>query len=132
MSNADTVRGMYEAFGRGDIPAILEHLDDNVQWDTQYSSPAAAPWLEPRRGRNNIAAFFESMKDLEYTKFDVHTVLEGGNKVIAVVHIEVNHKGKHYVIPNEGHLWTFGPDGKAVDLQHMTDTALHWRIANGQ
>jgi len=79
-----------------------------VTWDTQYSSPAAAPWLEP------------------------HTIMASGNKVIAVIHIEADHKGKHYVIPNEGHLWTFGAGGKVTDYQHMTDTAAHWGMANGR
>ena len=53
MSNIDTVKQMYEAFGRGDVPAILDKLDDNVEWDTDYTSPAA-PRLEPRRGKANI------------------------------------------------------------------------------
>ena len=35
MSNVDTVKEMYEAFGRGDVPAIIEKLDENVEWDTE-------------------------------------------------------------------------------------------------
>ena len=57
MSNIDTVKEMYEAFGGGDIAAILDKLDENVEWDTQYES-AAAPWLKPRRGRESVAGFF--------------------------------------------------------------------------
>ena len=131
MSNLVRVKEMYEAFGRGDIPAILDRLDENVEWDTQYDSPAA-PWLEPRRGRQNIAGFFEALAPLQFTKFEPHTMAADGDKVVAVIHIEADHKGKHYVIPNEGHLWTFGDDGKVRSYQHMTDTAVHWRMANGQ
>ena len=55
MSNIDTVKQMYEAFGRGDVPAILDKLDDNVEWDTDYTSPAApsagaAPWQSEHPG----------------------------------------------------------------------------------
>lgn len=131
MSNVDTVKEMYAAFGRGDVPAILEKLDSNVQWDTQYESPAA-PWLEPRRGRDNIAGFFQALAPLQFTKFEPHTFFESGDKVCVLIDIEADNKGKHYVIPNEGHLWTFGNDGKVVEYQHLTDTALHWRMANGQ
>jgi ketosteroid isomerase-like protein len=131
MSNIDTVKAMYEAFGRGDVAAILDKLDENVEWDTDYKQ-AAAPWLEPRRGKANIGGFFEALSVLTFTKFDPHTIAETGNRVIAVIDIEADHKGKHYVIPNEGHLWTFGADGKVTSYQHMTDTALHWRMANGQ
>ncbi len=131
MSNVDTVKAMYEAFGRGDVPAILGPLADDVTWDADYDSPAA-PWLEPRRGKANVPAFFEALSVLNFTKFDPHTIAAEGDKVIAVVDIEADNKGKHYVIPNEGHLWTFGSDGKVLKYQHMTDTALHWRMANGQ
>jgi len=131
MSNADTVKEMYAAFGRGDIATILDKLDDNVQWDTDYTD-AAAPWLEPRRGKANIPAFFEAVATMGITKFDPHTIIGEGNKVVAVIDIEGDRQGKHYAIPNEGHLWVFGDDGKVVRYQHMTDTALHWRIANGK
>jgi ketosteroid isomerase-like protein len=131
MTNVDTVKKMYEAFGRGDIPAILDKLDDNVQWDTAMTVEGV-PWLTPRKGKANVPGFFEALAPLQFTKFDPHTIMGEGNKVIAVVDIEADHKGNHYVIPNEGHLWTFGKDGKVIDYQHMTDTAMHWRMANGR
>jgi ketosteroid isomerase-like protein len=130
MSNVDTVKQMYEAFGRGDIPAILDKLDDNVEWDTDYVD-AAAPWLEPRRGRGNVAGFFEALVPLQFTKFEPRTMADDGNKVIAIIDIELDHKGKHYVIPNEGHYFVFNDQGKIVKFQHLVDTALSWRIANG-
>ena len=58
MSNIDTVKQIYEAFGRGDIPAIIDKLDPNVEWDVEVSTPGV-PWLQPRRGAANIPAFFE-------------------------------------------------------------------------
>lgn len=33
MSNSDTVRTMYEAFGRGDVPAILDSAGKVVRCD---------------------------------------------------------------------------------------------------
>src|ERR1035438_1131236 len=39
MSNIDTVKQMYEAFGRGDVPAIIGHLDPNVEWDLDIPTP---------------------------------------------------------------------------------------------
>jgi ketosteroid isomerase-like protein len=57
MNNIDTVKQIYEAFGRGDIPAIIDKLDPNVKWDVEVSTPGV-PWLQPRRGAANIPAFF--------------------------------------------------------------------------
>lgn len=131
MSNIDTVRAIYEAFGRGDVPAIIEKLADNVEWDTDYEQPAV-PWLEPRRGKAAVPGFFEAMAPLQVTRFEPHTIAADGNKVVSAIHLEVDTQGKHYVIPNDGHLWTFGADGKVIGFQHMTDTAIHWRMASGQ
>ncbi len=130
MSNVDTVKQMYEAFGRGDIPAILEKLDDNVEWDTEIPSQGV-PWLEPRKGKANIAGFFEALAPLSFATFDPHTIIGEDDKVIALVHLEVDTQGKHYSFPHEGHLWIF-KNGKVVKYQHVTDTALHWRMANGK
>jgi uncharacterized protein len=131
MSNVDTVKQIYEAFGKGDIRAILDKLDENVAWDTQADVPGV-PWLSPRRGKANIPAFFESLAPLHFTRFEPHTFFADSDKVFALIHIEADAKGKHYAIPNEGHLWKFGGDGRIVEYQHVTDTALHQRMANGE
>ena len=49
MSNIDTVKQIYQAFGRGDIPAIIDKLDLNVEWDLEVPTPGV-PWLQARRG----------------------------------------------------------------------------------
>ena len=36
-SNLDTIAKIYEAFGKGDIPVILEQLDENVTTLRGYS-----------------------------------------------------------------------------------------------
>lgn len=33
VGNRETVIGIYEAFGRGDVPWILDRLDDDVEWE---------------------------------------------------------------------------------------------------
>jgi ketosteroid isomerase-like protein len=33
-ANADLVRDLYAAFGRGDVPALLTMLDDQIEWHT--------------------------------------------------------------------------------------------------
>jgi ketosteroid isomerase-like protein len=133
LSNIDTVKAMYEAFGRGDVPAILEKLDENVEWDTDYDAhSAAAPWLEPRRGRDNVPGFFQAVATMGITKFEPHTFGADGNRVVSVLDLEADRQGNHYVLPNIGHLWVFNNEGKVTKFQHMTDTALQWRVANGK
>lgn len=133
MSNIDTVKQMYEAFGRGDIPAIIGHLDPNVEWDLEIPTPGV-PWLQPRRGAASVPAFFESLAPLSFQRFEAHTFFEDGNKVFALLAMDLTHNAsrKQYSLSNEGHLWFFNDAGKVVKYQHVTDTALHQRVAKGE
>jgi ketosteroid isomerase-like protein len=133
MSNIDTVKQLYEAFGRGDIPVIIGKLDPNVEWDVEVPTPGV-PWLQPRRGAANIPAFFESLAPLSFQRFEPHTFFADGNKVFALIAIDATHvaSGKQYKFPYEGHPWFFNDAGKIVKYQHVTDTALHRRAAKGE
>jgi len=133
MSNINTVKQIYDAFGRGDIAAIVGKLDANVEWDVEVPTPGV-PWLLPRRGAANVPAFFESLAPLSFQRFEPHTFFEDGDRVLALVAIEMTHvaSGKKYSLPYEGHLWVFNGAGKVVKYQHVTDTALHQRAARGE
>jgi len=131
MSNLDTVRQIYDAFGRGDIPAILDKLDENVAWETQIPVEGV-PWLQTRRGREEVAGFFESLAPLEFKKFDPHTFFESGDKVFVLIGLDVTTQGKNYSFPLEGHLWQFSAAGKVAEFDHVTDTAQMWRLAHGR
>ena len=132
MSNVDTVKEIYAAFGRGDVGAIIDKLADNVEWDVEVPAPDV-PWLQPRFGKTSVPAFFESLAPLSFSTFDPHTFFEDGNRVMVLVRLEVDHKpsGKHYSFPYEGHFWVFDPTGKVIKYQHVTDTALHQQMATG-
>jgi len=130
VGNKETVQQMYEAFGRGDVPAIIDKLDANVEWDTDAPTDGV-PWLQARRGAANVAGFFEALAPLNITRFDPHTWFSDGDKVFVLVAIEgTNKNGKPFNIPYEGHLGVFNSAGKVTKYQHVTDTAQHWRMAN--
>jgi uncharacterized protein len=131
MGNVDTVKEIYQAFGQGDVPAILDKLDDNVEWET--AAPVeGVPWLQTRRGKANIPAFFESLAPLEITRFEPYDFFESGDRVFVLINFEANHQGKSYSFPIEGHLWEFNAAGKVVKYDHVVDTAQMWRMANGR
>ena len=104
MSNAETVQAIYEAFGRGDVATILDKLDDAVEWETTVPV-SAVPWLQARRGKANILGFFESLAPLKITRFEPHTIFDGGDKVFVLITFEATAQGKSYSFPNNGHLW---------------------------
>lgn len=55
-SNTETVEAIYEAFGRGELPTILDTLDDAVEWETTVPV-SDVPWLQARCGKANIVGF---------------------------------------------------------------------------
>ena len=48
MSNVETVKAIYDAFGKGDVPFILSCLDENVgweKWDSNHAQKADVPYM---------------------------------------------------------------------------------------
>ena len=58
--NIDTARQMYQAFGRGDVQAILDRVTDDVDWSTD-AAIASAPWYGPKNGKDELVSFFEGI-----------------------------------------------------------------------
>ena len=56
--NIQTIERIYEAFGRGDVSAVLANVADDVDWATQTSS-TIAPWYGVRHGKDGVASFFQ-------------------------------------------------------------------------
>ena len=131
MSNTDTVQAIYGAFGRGDVPAILDKLDDTVEWETQ-APVSGVPWLQSRRGKATIAGFFEAIAPLQIIRFEPHTFFDGGDKIFVLIAFEATTQGKNYSFPNNGHLWHFNSAGKVTRYDHITDTAQMIRMARGE
>jgi len=84
-ANIKTVVAAYEAFGRGDVAAILDTVTDDVDWAAEAAAPTA-PWYGVRRGKDAVARFFtdfgSAMEVQEFTPFayaandtEVHTVV---------------------------------------------------------
>ena len=132
MNHLATVQAMYEAFGRGDVPAILERLAENVEWET--TDPCGGhgiPWLAPRRGRQAVVGFFESLQRLEFLSFTPTQLIGGGNTVIALIDLEARVRGGSLVVKevDEVHIWRFDAAGRVASFRHRVDTKRHAELA---
>jgi len=127
MDNTETVRGVYAAFGRGDIPAILERLAENVEWEHDAVDHGIAT-LVPRRGRAEVLKFFETLQGFEFTRFEVVNLLEGSGQVAAVVRVGHTHKGTGKTFADlEMHLWGFDARGQVTRFRHFVDSHALWK-----
>lgn len=130
MSNLAAVQSIYEAFGKGDIPTILELLADDVEWESwadNSSVNAGVPWMVPRRGKDEVVKFFEAAGQMAISDLRVLHMMEGDNQVAVEFVLETDLPawgGGHYR-DEEIHLWTFNDEGKITRLRHYTDTAKH-------
>ena len=61
-ANIKTIMSVYEAFGRGDVAAILDAVTDDVDWAAEATG-TAAPWYGIRHGKDAVAAFFAEFRD---------------------------------------------------------------------
>src|ERR1700719_2021250 len=81
-SNAETVSGLYAAFARGDVPAILAALGEEIEWH----SPTALPHGGDFHGREAVGEFFQGIGEhWESLDVDIEEVVSGGEIVVVLV-----------------------------------------------
>jgi ketosteroid isomerase-like protein len=124
--NIAIVRSGYEAFRRGDIPAVLALLDSNIEFTVPDSLPTGGTY----RGHEEVLRLFqklsENYKDLSV---EVDEYIEAGDYVIA----RGRHKGRaaksEFVSPF-AMFWTIR-NGKAVKVYEYADTARTLKAITG-
>ena len=132
-----TISAIYEAFGKGDIPTILIHMAEDVQWEAwadNSAQKAGVPWLQARQGKEGVLAFFQYLgTQMQVKDFQVLSIMDGGNQVAVefVIEVALPALGTHYR-DEEIHLWTLNAAGKVTRLRHYTDTAKHMSAAKLQ
>ena len=75
--NLRIVREIYDAVGRGDVPAILDRVADDVDWSAEAESHAA-PWYGARVGKAGVASFFSDLAAASRSPSSPRTALPPG------------------------------------------------------
>ena len=120
--NVDVVQQGYEAFGHGDIPAVLELLTDDVEWTEQ--GPSVIPFAGTFRGREGIAEFFTLLDEtLEFEQFEPRKFVGQGDTVVVVGYERGLVKPTGRTFEHEwAHVYTLR-DGKIATGLFLEDTA---------
>src|SRR5690349_17216112 len=83
MRNTDIVKGMYEAFGRGDVASIIGALSADVNWITP--GPKSIPYAGTYRGQDGAMRFFQKLAETcELDPFMPSQFVEQGDTVVAL------------------------------------------------
>ena len=121
--NVNVVKGIYEAFGRGDIPAVLAALDPRVEWweAENFIYADGNPYVGPEAVLEGVFARIGG----EWDGFAVspQEVLDAGETVIGRGYYSGAYKRNGASVRAQfAHLFTFR-GGKVVKFQQYTDTA---------
>lgn len=124
MSSVDIVKGVYEAFGRGDVPAVLALMDPRIEWYEAEGNPympSGKAWVGPDAVLNNLLIRIGT----EWDGFAVHPVAfhDAGGTVV----VEARYSGTHKATgksmnPQVCHVWSVR-NGRVTKFQQYMDTA---------
>jgi len=124
MDNVGVVKGLYDAFGRGDIPAVLGGMSPEIEWYEAESNPympSGRAWVGPDAVLNNLFVKLGS----DWDAFTVHpkTFHDAGDSVV----VEARYTGRYKATgmrmdAQVCHVWDVR-DGKVTRFQQYVDTA---------
>ena len=121
--NTARIVKIYEAFGRGDIPFILEQLTDDVRWFT-HNGPKV-PWSGDFSGKANVPRFFAAIANSgEVTAFTPKEFVAQGDTVVSLGEFgyKVAATGKSS-LTRWVFIWKLR-EGRVVDYEQFHDPAL--------
>ncbi|MFN2491048.1 MAG: nuclear transport factor 2 family protein [Actinomycetota bacterium] len=119
--SVDIVRVVYEAFRRGDVPAVLGALADELEW---YEAQGM-PYGGLHRNWESVAekVFGPLIEDIPDFEVSPEEFIASGETVVALVRYTGTGKatGKRLDLP-VAHVWDIR-DVKIVRFRHFADTA---------
>src|SRR5215207_5057156 len=121
-ANADAVKRLYDAFGRGDVAAVLGAFDPAIQWREaegfQYAD--GNPYVGPAAIAEGV--FQRLITAVDQFRVIPGAIVDGGETVVTEGRYTgiVKATGKP-VDAQFAHVWAF-QDGKVVRFQQYTDT----------
>lgn len=121
--NLATVKAAYEAFGSGDVEAILDLLADDVDWAAEASS-TAAPWYGVCHSKEEVGAFFQAFgSTMEVQEFNPYAFGSNDDEVFSVVHFACSARSTGKSVRFDLHHYFRFADGKIAFYRGTEDTA---------
>lgn len=120
--SVEVIRGVYDSFGKGDVPAVLGQMDQQIEWNEAENFIYADrnPYLGPQAILEGVFMRLGS----EWLGFTVNPEewLDAGNHVVVLGTYGGKHKetGKE-VRAQFAHVWGVR-GGRVVRFQQYTDT----------
>ena len=120
-SNVDLVKGVYAAFGVGDVPKVLGAMHPQIQWTETAGFKYGGVYRSPQAVLENVFAKIQA--EFESFSIDVERLLDAGNVVVMQGHYVAKGKAKgNTVRAAVAHVIEVA-DGKIVRFDQHVDSA---------
>src|SRR5262245_34645258 len=88
--NVATAKRIYEARNRGDVDAVIEECDPNVEWRPHLASLSG----QPIHGRDGVREYLTSLQD-EFESFhhEPERFMDAGDKVVVFLQAQARGRG---------------------------------------
>ena len=129
--NLATIKGIYEAFGKGDVETILGAVADDVEW--AVDAEPVAPWYGERSGKDGVASFFADLAGgTEVQDFAVEGMGASDNEVFAFLRfaVRMNATGRKASF-HLHHYFRFNGEGKVEYYRGSEDSGQVARALGG-
>ena len=127
MSEAQNTLGVqdaYAAFGRGDIPALLSNMTDDIHWRAVIGVATHVPFSDEVRGKAAVAEFFKKVSETEdFEQFEPREFVAQGDTVVAIGHYRARAKATAKTFDSDFVKVFTLKNGKIAAFREFTDTA---------
>ncbi len=120
MNNVELIKNLYQAFAAGDIPAVLQSFDENIEWTEAEGFPYGGTYRGGTAILENV--FVKLATEWNDFKAEPDEFLDAGEKIVALGNYSGIYKttGKSMNVPF-AHVWTL-ENGKVKKFVQYTDT----------
>lgn len=119
--NIAFVRGLYEAFGRGDVPAVLAGFDQNIEWNESEGMPYGGQYHGPDAVAENVFGPVTSDFD-EFSVAPDEILADGERVVVLLTYRGVAKESGKKLHMHAAHAWIVR-DGKIATFRQLADSA---------
>ncbi|MBW4562378.1 MAG: nuclear transport factor 2 family protein [Mojavia pulchra JT2-VF2] len=120
--NVELIRGLYDSFSRGDVPAVLSQMDEQIEWREadNFIYADRSPYIGPQ-------AILEGVYMRLGTEWDSFAAtpaefFDAGNHVVVLGAYTGKHKQTQKQVQAQfAHVWGV-KEGSVVRFQQYTDT----------
>src|SRR5262249_28813366 len=122
-ANIKTIQQVYEAFGRGDVAAILNAVTDDVDWAAETTS-TVAPRSGVRHGTDAVADFFAGFgSPMEVEDITPLSMAANDTDVLTVIRFRARSRSNGATASMDLHHFFRFRDGKIAFYRGTEDTA---------